>query len=567
MALAIKWRMNKKSVIIDFLFVFFLTLIILVSSFSTSFILSNSEVRTRLKTYADNVSLAIDNGESYEDITKIYSSVIDLRVTIFDEEAEVLLEINNDDLIAAKEDRLVELENNSNNYYYKDSLTLGYSVLYYVLKSDVGFIRVGLPRSNIESTSFYILIIGSAVILVIDLTYGFIKYRVYKKSLSRLKENVLELEKIADLNYDLSTDDGYKIIDKTLTQTSEVIKDQIEKLKSEKDKTDYILDSIEEGFIVLDGDNNCVLINKFALEKLGLKKEFTLKKSFRALALGDELNNAVLQAFRYNSSTFDKQIEGRIYQFLLTKIDLRWLDRSGKSGIGIIFFNVTEDRLNEKIRREFFQNASHELKTPLTTIIGYEEMIENGLNDDEKEMARAREAVIKESKRMESVIEDMLALSSLEYNMSNEKKVDVDAKEMVKDIVYSFEYLLNEKEITCSLKLSSVSLKMVPKDFDRLIRNLISNAIKYNKEKGKIYVNLTKNYISVKDSGIGIEAKNLSRIFERFFRVDKGRSREQGGTGLGLAIVKHICLNYGFKVEVKSKVLEGTEFIIYFQNK
>lgn len=567
MALAIKWRMNKKSVIIDFLFVFFLTLIILVSSFSTSFILSNSEARTRLKTYADNVSLAIDNGESYEDITKIYSSVINLRVTIFDKEAEVLLEINNDDLIAAKEDRLVELENNSNNYYYKDSLTLGYSVLYYVLKSDVGFIRVGLPRSNIESTSFYILIIGSAVILVIDLTYGFIKYRAYKKALSRLKENVLELEKIADLNYDLSTDDGYKIIDKTLTQTSEVIKDQIEKLKSEKDKTDYILDSIEEGFIVLDGDNNCVLINKFALEKLGLKKEFTLKKSFRALALGDELNNAVLQAFRYNSSTFDKQIEGRIYQFLLTKIDLRWLDKSGKSGIGIIFFNVTEDRLNEKIRREFFQNASHELKTPLTTIIGYEEMIENGLIDDEKEMARAREAVIKESKRMESVIEDMLALSSLEYNMSNEKKVDVDAKEMVKDIVYSFEYLLNEKEITCSLKLSSVSLKMVPKDFDRLVRNLISNAIKYNKEKGKIYVNLTKNYISVKDSGIGIEAKNLSRIFERFFRVDKGRSREQGGTGLGLAIVKHICLNYGFKVEVNSKVLEGTEFIIYFQNK
>ena len=559
--------MNKKSVIIDFLFVFFLTLIILVSSFSTSFILSNSEAKTSLKTYADNVNLAIDNGESYEDITKIYSSIIDLRVTIFDNEAEVLLEINNDDLIAAKEDRLVELENNSNNYYYKDSLTLGYSVLYYVLKSDVGFIRVGLPRSNIESTSFYILIIGSVVILVIDLTYGFIKYRVYKKALSRLKENVLELEKIADLNYDLSTDDGYKIIDKTLTQTSEVIKDQIEKLKSEKDKTDYILDSIEEGFIVLDGDNNCVLINKFALEKLGLKKEFTLKKSFRALALGDELNNAVLQAFRYNSSTFDKQIEGRIYQFLLTKIDLRWLDKSGKSGIGIIFFNVTEDRLNEKIRREFFQNASHELKTPLTTIIGYEEMIENGLIDDEKEMARAREAVIKESKRMESVIEDMLALSSLEYNMSNEKKVDVDAKEMVKDIVYSFEYLLNEKEITCSLKLSSVSLKMVPKDFDRLVRNLISNAIKYNKEKGKIYVNLTKNYISVKDSGIGIEAKNLSRIFERFFRVDKGRSREQGGTGLGLAIVKHICLNYGFKVEVKSKVLEGTEFIVYFQNK
>ena len=85
-----------------------------------------------------------------------------------------------------------------------------------------------------------------------------------------------------------------------------------------------------------------------------------------------------------------------------------------------------------------------------------------------------------------------------------------------------------------------------------------------DKEKGKISITLTKKYLSVKDTGIGIESKNISRIFERFFRVDKGRSREQGGTGLGLAIVKHICLNYGFKVEVKSKVLEGTEFIVYF---
>ena len=514
--------MNKRSVVIDFLFVFFLTLIILISSFSTSYALSNNEARDRLKTYADNVSFSISNDVDFSEIETIYSNVIDLRVTVFDKEANVLLEINNDELEAAQEDRLNELVHYSNNYYYKNSLTLGYSVLYYVLETNDNFIRVGLPRSNIESTSFYILIIG-AIVLVIDIAYGFFKYRIYKKAITKLKENVENLEQIAGLNYDLSTDDGYKIIDKTLSQTSEVIKDQIDKLKSEKVKTDYILDSIEEGFIVLDGDNNCVLINKFALEKLGLNKEHTLGNSFRALALGDELN-----------------------------------------GIGIIFFNVTEDRLNEKIRREFFQNASHELKTPLTTIIGYEEMIENGLIDDPKEIEKAREAVIKESKRMESVIEDMLALSSLEYNMSNEKRVDIDAKEMVNDIVYSFEYLLNEKEIDCRLKLSSVTLKMVPKDFDRLVRNLVSNAIKYNKEKGKIFITLTKKYLSVKDTGIGIEAKNISRIFERFFRVDKGRSREQGGTGLGLAIVKHICLNYGFKVEVKSKVLEGTEFIVYF---
>ena len=557
--------MNKRNVIFDFLFAFFLTLIILVSSFSTSYVLSNNDAKTRLKTYADDVSFLLDE-KDFNEIEEEFNNVIDLRVTVFDKNAEVLLEINNDDVEAANEDRLNELETYSNNYYYKKSLTLGYDVYYYVLETDSYFIRTGLPRSNIESTSFYILIIGVPIVLAIDIVYAFFKYRIYKKAVSKLKENVLALENIAGLNYDLSTDDGYKIIDKALTQTSEVIKSQIDKLKAEKDKTDYILDSIEEGFIVLDGDYNCVLINKFALNKLNLNRDNIINKSYHNLALGDELNNGVLQAFRYNSSTFDKAINGRIYQFLLTKIDLRWLEKSGKSGIGIIFFNVTQDRLNEKIRREFFQNASHELKTPLTTIIGYEEMIENGMIDDKEEIARAREAVIKESKRMESVIEDMLALSSLEYNMSQEEKVEIDASSAVKDIVSSLEYLINEKEIDCYVKLSKVKLKMVQKDFDRLARNLVSNAIKYNKEKGKIYITLTKKYLSVKDTGIGITSKDITRIFERFYRVDKGRSREQGGTGLGLAIVKHICLNYGFKIEVKSQLAEGSEFIVYFSS-
>ena len=269
--------MNKRSVVIDFLFVFFLTLIILISSFSTSYALSNNEARDRLKTYADNVSFSISNDVDFSEIETIYSNVIDLRVTVFDKEANVLLEINNDELEAAQEDRLDELVLHSNDYYYKNSLTLGYSVLYYVLETNDNYIRVGLPRSNIESTSFYILIIGSAIVLVIDIAYGFFKYRIYKKAITKLKENVENLEQIAGLNYDLSTDDGYKIIDKTLSQTSEVIKDQIDKLKSEKVKTDYILDSIEEGFIVLDGDNNCVLINKFALEKLNLLNLSTFK--------------------------------------------------------------------------------------------------------------------------------------------------------------------------------------------------------------------------------------------------------------------------------------------------
>ena len=145
--------MNKRSVVIDFLFVFFLSLIILISSFSISYALSNNEARNRLRTYADNVSFSISNDVDFSEIETIYSNVIDLRVTVFDKEANVLLEINNDEKEAAQEDRLNELVHYSNNYYHKNSLTLGYSVLYYVLETNDNFIRVGLPRSNIESTS------------------------------------------------------------------------------------------------------------------------------------------------------------------------------------------------------------------------------------------------------------------------------------------------------------------------------------------------------------------------------------------------------------------------------
>ena len=557
--------MNKKTVIIDFLFVLFLSLIVLVTSFSISFVISSNEARDTLKTYGSNIVLNLEENNDFKVIEDKYSEILNLRVTIFNKDADVLLEINNDDKVAANEDRYNELVSNVNNYYYKDSMTMNYSVLYYVTEADNYFVRVGLPRSTIESTSFYILIIGTVILVLIVLLYGFFKYRYYKKGLLVLKNNVKELENIAGLDYDLSTDDGYKIIDQTLTKTSNVIKNQVENLKSEKRKTDYILDSIEEGFIVLDGDQNCILINKFALDKLNLEKENILNKSFHNLALGDELNNAVLQAFSKNSYIFDKKIGGKIYEFLLTKINLSWIKTSSENAIGIVFFDVTQERLNEKIRREFFQNASHELKTPLTTIIGYEEMIENGMIEEKEELKRAREAIIKESKRMESVIEDMLALSSLEYKMSNEKAVQFDASVALKDIVNSLEYLISEKDITCNVKVSKVNLKMVLKDYDRLVRNLLSNAIKYNKERGgKIWVKLTKNYLSVKDNGIGIDEKDQARIFERFYRVDKGRSREAGGTGLGLAIVKHICLNYGFKIEIKSKLMEGSEFIVYF---
>ena len=531
----------------------------------TTFLLSNNEAKSNLKTYADKIALVYKNETNQDDIKEQFGNIIDIRITILKfNDGTPVLDINPNEHPLSNEDRYVELQNNLNSYYEKKSLTMGYQTLYYVTKNDGYFIRVGLPVSEIIDVSYNVLIYGSICLIVLNVGYGTLKYFTYKRDINSLKRSINNLESVVTIPTLNKNDDGIDIINKTLGKIKNDFKHKINELEYQKNQNSLILDSIEEGFIVIDESKKIDVINKFAIEVLYLHKDQILKKDFVYLALGNEVNEKINRVELNKPINFDFKLDGKIYLFIVSKVSISENENQKVSTV-MTFFDVTGTRINDQIKKEFFQNASHELKTPLTTIIGYQGMINSRLLDSKKELDEANEITLKEAKRMKNVIDDMLALSQLESEEFNESIDEIDVSNVLNEVIDSLNFLSKEKNIEITTKLDDVKLLITPKDFDRLTRNLISNAIKYNKDNGKIKIILNNKCLIVEDTGIGIPPDDIGRIFERFYRVDKGRSRDLGGTGLGLAIVKHICIKYNFKFNIKSKVGIGTKFTISFK--
>ncbi len=217
------------------------------------------------------------------------------------------------------------------------------------------------------------------------------------------------------------------------------------------------------------------------------------------------------------------------------------------------------------IRQEFTANVSHEMKTPLQNISGYAELLENGLvkDDDIKPFAGKIQS---ESKRMTKLVEDIIDLTEMDSGGAKMKWEQCDLRQIAGNAVDSLEHLAATKEITLSIEGTEAQMKGVPQMLYSIVYNLCDNAIKYNRPGGKVEIfvsqGLSSNTLIVKDNGIGIPEDSKDRIFERFYRVDKSRSKEVGGTGLGLSIVKHAVMLHGGSIEVASPEGEGTEFIV-----
>ena len=558
--------MNKKNVIFDVSFVFCLTIIILLSSFLTSYFISNNEAKTTLKTYGDEIALIYESSEDDATIENEFGNIINIRITILKlSNGTPLLDINPLDNTLSNEDRYNELKSNLNGYYTKNSLTTKYETLYYVTSNKEYFIRVGLPISAIQNVSIYILEFGILGLVVINLTYGSVRLYFYKKSISKLKASINELNKVVSLPKFNDRDDGIDILNNTLKKINIEFQNKINELQLQKNQNELVLDSIDEGFIVINKNKLTILINKYALEALRLDKDDVLNQNYLFLNFENKINEYIEKQDFDHITSFDYKINGKIYLFFINKIDENYLSTDKNSFVAITFIDVTQKRLSDKIKKEFIQNAGHELKTPLTTIIGYEGMIVNDILSDKEELIEANQIILKESKRMKSVIDDMLTLAELESNESEQSNIqEIDAKKEIESIIDSFKYLAMEKNIKIETKLSDVTLHMDQMDFDRLCRNLISNGIKYNKSNGELKITLNKNNFIVEDTGLGIAEKDIGRIFERFYMVDKSHSRQMGGTGLGLAIVKHILIKYNYTIKVESQLGIGSRFIVLF---
>lgn len=235
-----------------------------------------------------------------------------------------------------------------------------------------------------------------------------------------------------------------------------------------------------------------------------------------------------------------------------------------KGGVMIVLFDVTSERNALKQRQDFFSNASHELRTPITSIMGFSEMLEGGMITDPDQAKDSIHIIHREATRMSQIINDLLFISKLENEGEPTVSSPVNVREIAEEIRDSLLPSMQEKNIKMSISGGDFNISLPYTHLHNLLSNLMQNAVKYNVENGSVWVRIETDdrhlYLSVKDTGIGIPPDMRSRVFERFFRVDKGRSRNVGGTGLGLSIVKHLVNLYNGSIQLDSELGKGSLF-------
>lgn len=553
--------MNKKRVVFTSLLAFIISIFLYVFSLSivygTSIKNFKSDVVNEARKVYDTYVLTRDE----EKIAEMYSSFDSCRVSFI-----------RDGIITNDSKNLFSDPLNFNEYEVISFNTEGIDAKYYYYTIHVSgenlYIRLGLKEVQPIIVSFNFLIYGSISMVVFLIIYGFYLNYSFDSSYKPLKIQIKKLQKIVGKEKIIEYEDDLDTLALIVRDSRKELEEQFKKTKQSEQKIDFILDSFGEALVVIDSNYKIIMFNKKASEIFRVSKEDANGKSFEVMSIakGIEGNmSMVVQTLR--SFEYTEKIEGKVYQCLINPINYEWSTVNEKPGASLLMIDITDEYNSREMKKEFFINASHELKTPLTSIIGYLEMIREGIISDKEGIDNAINKSLKDASRMKKIIFDMLELSSLENeNLRSIEKINVFSG--VEQIINSLEVEIISKNLMINISGDkNFIVNMNYDDFEKLFKNIIENCIIYNKDKGSIDIKISKsnNEITIKDTGIGIKEDDISRIFERFYRVDKARSRRDGGTGLGLAIVKHICEYYDVKVDVRSTLNVGTTFILRFK--
>ena len=437
------------------------------------------------------------------------------------------------------------------------STTLLEKTLYCARRLDDGSVL----RISASSVTVWVLVLAmiQPILIVVFVTLilsGVLASRISKHIMEPL--NSLDLEKPLD-------NDIYEELAPLLNRINKQhrqIDMQLLELQMKNDEFTQITYSMTEGLVLLNEKNIILNINSAALNLFHTRKS-CIGKDFLTVERSHSVSHAIQDAFSNGHSEIRMEREGKEYQLHVNRIE------SNGSVIGavVLAFDITEAAFAERNRREFTANVSHELKTPLQSIMGSAELMENGLVKSE-DMARFVGHIRTEAERLVILIDDIIRLSQLDEECDLPFE-NVDLYEAASDVTAGLADLAASKDVEVTLTGESVRVKSVRRLLTEIIFNLCDNAIKYNKNGGtvEVFVGRQENLavISVKDSGIGIPPEHQMRIFERFYRVDKSRSKESGGTGLGLSIVKHAVQYLNGKIDLHSSPGEGTVIQISFQ--
>ena len=343
-----------------------------------------------------------------------------------------------------------------------------------------------------------------------------------------------------------------------------VIVDHMNALTEKEREFSTLTENMREGFILVNSHSEVVAHNESAARTLGFHMNERSSRNVIAFNRSADFQSLVQTAIDGHPAERVIEINHRYYQFMANPI------RSGEEtkGAVVLIIDITEREERERLRREFTANVSHELKTPLTSISGYAEIIKNGLVRAE-DVPRFAKNIFDEAGRLITLINDIIELSQLDENAEGMQKEPVNLYDVAKDIVNRLRPGADKAGVTLSIEGRSCEVTGVRRLLDEMIYNLVDNAIKYNKTGGSVKIAIKrlsgKTVLSVSDTGIGIRKEEQERVFERFYRVDRSRSRDAGGTGLGLSIVKHGAMLHGAGIRLDSELNKGTDVTITFK--
>lgn len=387
-----------------------------------------------------------------------------------------------------------------------------------------------------------------------------ISYIVASNSSKRFVKPLNEAD-FAAMENDAAYSELAPLLGRVKRQT-DLIGRQMAELEKKQNEFRMITENMREGFIIADASGLLVTYNSSALRLLGAENTVG-RENIAALSSEPEFQLAVSDAFKGIGSSKIIRIDKRYCHIFVSPS----LEGERVTGIIIIILDVTEREQWEELRREFTSNVSHELKTPLTTIRGTAEIMLDGIVKPE-DTGRFLKSIYDESSRLLTLIEDIMKLSQLdEKNVSGEFE-EVDLYALAQKVMNGLSSVAQRSEVSLELRGEPVQINGVYVVLEEMIYNLIENAVKYNKPGGEVRVDVSeaggRPVLRVSDTGIGIPKEYTDRVFERFFRVDKSRSKAAGGTGLGLSIVKHAANYHGAELKLDSVENKGTTITVTF---
>lgn len=510
------------------------------------------------------------------------SAVLDSRISITNLDGNIVYDSGNEDHTSYKrhvdmiqdiydeiingrvKDEVVEVEGDYNLHYYWDPIIIDGDIDGYV------FLSTKLTEvKKIYQQIWWVLTTSLGLALIIIIILGYKITARYTKPIESATRVAIELAKG---NYRARTYEDH--IDETGMLSASIntlarnLQGMVKAQEIQQDRLGTLIENMGSGLILIDSRGHINLINRTYKEIFNVRQEDYINRLYYEVIDYKELSDLIEEIFMTEHKV-RKQIrlplgierrDFEVYGVPIIGLNDVW------KGVLLVFHDITEIKKLEQVRKDFVANVSHELRTPITSIKGFSETLLDGAMEDRPTLEAFLNIILKESDRLQSLIQDLLDLSKIEQQGYTLSITKINIVQLLNEVMTILNAKAKEKDIELYFEKNNTEI-FIEGDLYRLKQifiNLITNAISYTPNGGKVTINLLDGvdtvYAEIQDTGIGIEDSEISRIFERFYRIDKARSRNSGGTGLGLAIVKHLVEAHKGQITVKSTVGKGTTF-------